>query len=94
MKDILTHDITQFRIDVYTMTVSQLKQLLQGLHAYTNENFHNYKGAEDPRHEMVLDLERKKTIIMKELQRRKVLTNKTTEDYHNWLYGGNKKRLY
>jgi len=94
MKNILTRDITQFRTDVYTMSGSQLKQLIKGLQLYGNKEFHNFKGKEDPRYEMVLDLERKKTIITKELQRRKILTKGTTAEFHNWLFSGNKRRVF
>ena len=44
--------------------------------------------------ELVFDLERKQSIIWKELQRRKVLGNKTNEEFMKWLYSKHEKRVF
>ena len=94
MKNILTRDRDLLRTDVYMMTISQLKDLNLGLFVYMKKNFHNYTGVEDPRHDMVIDLERKQTIVMGELQRRGYLSKKDRPDYFKWLYGQHQRRLY
>lgn len=94
MKDIFTRDITLFRTDVYKIATSSLKQLQKSLFEYMKSAFHDFKGKEDPRFDMVIDLERKQTIITKELQRRGVITKKNVADYHNWLYNSHKRRVY
>ncbi len=94
MKNILTRDLDLFRTDVYRMTSSVLKNLNKAMYLYAKSNFHNYKGKDDLRHDMILDFERKQTVIVKELQRRKVITNENIEDYHTWLYGSHNRRVF
>ena len=94
MKNILTVDIKDFRRQVLLLSIDSIKDLILGLHKYTKSNFHNYKGVDDPRHEMILDVERKRTILEGELQRRGYFTKEDRADFFKWLYNSHEKRVY
>ena len=93
-KDILTRPINLFRNDVLRINSASLKQLLSGLQAFGNKFFRNFKGKDDFRYSQAIDLERKKTIITGELQRRKFLTKKDTNEFHKWLFKQHDKGVF
>ena len=90
MKDILTRTQQEFDNDVVRIKFDSLKNLIQGIHHYLLKNGTKlYETAEG--REMVFDLERKQTKIIKELQRRGYLIGQNGIDFNRWLYGkGNK----
>ena len=85
MKDILTRAQQDFDRDLVRISFDSLKNLIQGIHHYLLKNgtklYETTQGKE-----MIFDLERKQTKIIKELQRRGYLKGQNGIDFNNWLY--------
>ena len=60
--------IEEFRLSLPKCSLSILKQLLEGIYEFKRSQYKKFKTTED--NPVVLDIERKESIIMKELERR------------------------
>lgn len=89
MKNILTISQDEFAKCIYQVSTAQLKNLIEGLFEQIQQ-----MAARGYSQDVILDLERKQTKIMKELQRRGVLNDSTNVDFHNWLFNKHHKRVY
>jgi hypothetical protein len=82
----------KLRLQIYALSVSQIKQLIGGIYEYK-------RSIKDPTDEIVMDLERKETILEAELIRRGYFLPKKNQgelqDYNTWkLKMASKKRLF
>lgn len=92
-KDILTIDIKDFRKQVHLVSTSQLKSLLEGLFTMIKSRAELWMKSQAGL-QTIYDLERKQSIIWKELQRRKELNNKTNQEFMDWLYNKHNRRVF
>ena len=79
-QNILTVKVDSFRQQVSTLNFATLKQLIEGIYDYKRKYYPTFK---DQNNEIVLDLERKESIIMRELGNRGI--NTKNDDYQMWL---------
>lgn len=90
-QDLRTISTDVLRLEVYKLTISQIKQLMEAIYEYKRSSI----GVV-----IACDLERKETILESEMTRRKYLQHKRKPqdlvDYHNWKFNklSKKKRLF
>ena len=92
-QSILTTSRADFIKKITSVSTGQLKQLLEGLFTYIKKNAESWMKTEQGK-EIIYDLERKQSLIWKELQRRNVLKNKTNDEFMKWLYSKHERRVF
>ena len=90
-QDLRQISIDQFRLEIFKLTVSQLKQLIEGVYEFK-------RTINNPINADVLDLERKESIIESELMRRGYFKPKANPneviDYNQWKRKMFKRKLF
>ena len=77
------------RLQLGTINFGVLKRLHEEIFTYLKNRADKLPMSE------IIDLERKQTMILKEMQSRgKLKADKDKIDYHNWLFQKKKKRVY
>jgi hypothetical protein len=89
-QDLLKISREKFELQLSTISFGTLKNLAEEIFVLLkNEAFKSLDL------ERVKDLERKQTLILKEMKLRGKLNNKmANNEYMNWLYSRNKKRVF
>lgn len=84
-QNILTTPREEFAKEIHRLNFATLKSLLEGLFTFIKNN--SDKMPED----CIIDLERKQTLIWKEIKRRGY---KLDDNFTRWLYSKHKRRLF
>jgi len=88
LKNILTITQANFENCLPQLSFQTLKDLHEGIYLFLRRR---YSTLTD---DMVYDLERKQTKIMREMQRRGILNSKTNQEYHDWLFKKHERRIF
>lgn len=88
MKNILSISRYEFEKALPRITNSTLKQILEGLFEFIKYNSDKYPM------DILMDLERKQSIIWKELMARGYLNKSNIVEFQTWLYNKHKKKVW